>query len=70
MVKMHCPACGLAVPVESREQGSNESCPRCLARSRGALTVELTTEASPGRFSREPRIVARLRRRAGRALGV
>lgn len=71
MTKMNCPACGLAVSFRRSEQtGSAEPCPRCLARSSGALSIRLKPGAPPKRVSPERRVIDVLRKRAGRPLGV
>jgi hypothetical protein len=41
---MSCPECGLTLSV-ARGRGDVEHCPRCLARTRGAVSVALV----PGR---------------------
>jgi hypothetical protein len=39
---LHCPMCGLDVPmVAAAPQPTVEDCPRCLARSSGAVSVSL-----------------------------
>jgi hypothetical protein len=43
MSVLSCPRCGLTVPV-SQHQNDVEHCPRCLARSRGTMSVSLDSE--------------------------
>jgi Zn-finger nucleic acid-binding protein len=48
--RLRCPHCGLELACEEIE-AEIEDCPRCLARSSGALSVELlqTAPAEPAR---------------------
>ena len=70
MTKMSCPACGLAVSFRNDEPlDSSEHCPRCLAKSRGALSIRLKPGAPPAHASPERRVIDFLRRHASRPLG-
>jgi protein-arginine kinase activator protein McsA len=40
--KLTCPNCGLTLDGEL--ESANQSCPRCLARSSGALSVTMSAE--------------------------
>ncbi len=52
-----CPRCGMAVMLPAR--GCDELCPRCLARTGGALSVTLTP-CEPGRGHRRSGFIGRL----------
>ncbi|MHB8532437.1 MAG: hypothetical protein ACYDC2_06925 [Solirubrobacteraceae bacterium] len=58
-----CPHCGLTKTVPASEP-EDQHCPRCLARSGGALSVFLG-EAKPARRS-SPRLIAQRLLRLGR----
>jgi hypothetical protein len=64
MSDLSCPRCGLTVAVK-RPDDAVEHCPRCLARSRGTLSITLSPLSSDDR-GRSPGVIARLTRR-GRA---
>ena len=54
---LHCPMCGLNVPlVAAEKQSTVEDCPRCLARSSGAVSVSLI----PGRAGESTTIKQRV----------
>lgn len=62
MPNLNCPRCGLTVATTSPEDAV-EHCPRCLARTGGALSIALSPDiAAAGRQS--PRVIARLTRRS------
>ena len=64
-----CPLCGLTVPHDT-DESLTWRCPRCLARSSGALSVALEPVPAPRR-PRLPRFSRRLLRpaRRGSAIG-
>jgi hypothetical protein len=41
MSVLSCPRCNLRVPIAKGESAEGEVCPRCLARTSGALSVQL-----------------------------
>lgn len=67
--RLACPRCGLVVG-SARRHGEVEHCPRCIARSAGALSIRLEHCEAPARGQPRPReLIVRLARRIrGRAL--
>jgi hypothetical protein len=65
MPDLNCPRCGLTVAV-TRHEDALEHCPRCLARTGGALSIALAPPSSAA-ASRSPGVIPRLTRR-GRSL--
>jgi hypothetical protein len=67
MPELSCPRCGLSVAV-TRPEDAIEHCPRCLARTRGALSITLSPLGSEDR-ARSAGVIGRLtrRRRSGEA---
>jgi hypothetical protein len=63
MTRMSCPSCGLTVTFEQGESTETESCPRCLARSSGVLSVRLHPALPPKPLDVEGRVREFLRRR-------
>ena len=61
MPDLSCPRCGLTVAV-TRPEDAIEHCPRCLARTQGALSIALTSLGYADR-GRSPDAIARLSRR-------
>jgi Zn-finger nucleic acid-binding protein len=49
MTDLNCPLCGLHVPAIATQASEVDDCPRCLARTGGALSVKL--ERASGRTS-------------------
>jgi uncharacterized paraquat-inducible protein A len=47
MTTMSCPSCGLTVTYKRGEDAEAEHCPRCLARSSGAMSIRLRPGAAP-----------------------
>lgn len=71
MAHMNCPSCGLDVALSRGETArAEEVCPRCLARSSGAVSVHLRPGPPPRRPPLEQRVIEALRRRAGRPVGL
>jgi hypothetical protein len=63
MTQTNCPPCGLTVSLRRGESGGGASCPRCLARSSGAMSVRLKRGAAPRGLGSEARIRQFLRKR-------
>ncbi len=63
MTQMNCPSCGLTVSFRTGESSQGETCPRCLARSSGAMSVRLRRGAAPKRLGTEARVRQLLRKR-------
>jgi hypothetical protein len=57
--RLECPRCGITVMLPAH--GRDEFCPRCLARTRGALSVTLTP-CEAGRGHDAEGLLGRLRR--------
>jgi hypothetical protein len=64
MTRMNCPTCGLTVSLGRQETPRGETCPRCLARSSGAVSVRLRSGLAPKPKGTEARIREFLRRRS------
>jgi len=60
MPDLICPRCGLTV-AGTRPEDAIDDCPRCLARTRGALSITLSPLISANR-SGSPGVIARLTR--------
>jgi hypothetical protein len=67
MPVLSCPRCALTVPVDRAARGEQE-CPRCLARTSGALSVPLAP-GLPDARAQGRSIIARLMRDRGRLAG-
>ncbi len=65
MTDLNCPMCGLRVPAAAAEAAPKmNDCPRCLARTGGALAVKLeprTTGASAALQHRVGNLLRQLR---------
>jgi hypothetical protein len=46
-VLLTCPRCGLTTRSNADEAEEDEACPRCLARTSGALSVYMRTKRRP-----------------------
>jgi hypothetical protein len=63
MTDLTCPACGLRVPLATRNATAGfDDCPRCLARTGGAVSVRLAAEPA-GDDAQGPRAVTSALRR-------
>jgi hypothetical protein len=63
MPDLTCPRCGLSVAA-TRPEDAIEHCPRCFARTRGAMSITLSPRISANRC-RAPGVIARLTRLGG-----
>lgn len=63
MTRMSCPSCDLTVAFKAGESTSGEVCPRCLARSRGTMSVRLRPGIAPRLLGTEARVREFLRKR-------
>lgn len=70
MPHMSCPSCGLDLMVrrDERPGPGGYVCPRCLARSSGAISVRLRAGSPPPPVPLERRVLELLRRHAGGSL--
>lgn len=62
MTQMTCPSCGLNVSFKRGESTGDELCLRCLARSKGIISVRLRPRVAPQAFGTEARVREFLRR--------
>lgn len=62
MTYVTCPVCALNVPVVRSDGAATiEDCPRCLARTSGAVSVKLERRHSPDERSTRRRVASLLR---------
>jgi Zn-finger nucleic acid-binding protein len=61
MSELSCPSCGFEMRSESALNPTSEACPRCLAQSRGALSVSMERKRRT-RAAKQPPLLARLSR--------
>jgi hypothetical protein len=57
MIDLNCPMCGLRVPAAVTQVAPEmEDCPRCLARTGGALSVKLEPRSTSETASLQRRV--------------
>jgi hypothetical protein len=62
MTDLNCPMCGLRVPAAATQSAPEmNDCPRCLARTGGALSVKLEPRAESETASLQRRVGGLLR---------
>jgi hypothetical protein len=62
MTQMSCPSCGLTLTFRQQENERAEPCPRCLARSSGAMSIRLRPGVPPKPLGAEKRVREFLRK--------